>query len=91
MTAPQGVCTHIDVVGTVRGPLKRECAECVRTRSSWLHLRTCQDCGLTHCCDDSPNKHATRHARESAHPVIASAERGERWVYCYPHDAFAEY
>jgi len=24
-------------------------------------------------------------------PVIASAEPGERWMYCYPDDAFAEY
>ena len=25
------------------------------------------------------------------HPVIASAEPGERWLYGYPDDAFAEY
>jgi hypothetical protein len=24
-------------------------------------------------------------------PVIASAEPGERWLYCYPDDAFADY
>jgi len=56
-----------------------------------VHLRTCQECGGTRCCDDSPNKHASKHARSSKHPVIASAEPGERWVYCYPDDAFAEY
>ena len=27
----------------------------------------------------------------TAHPLIASAEPGERWLYCYPDDAFAEY
>jgi len=27
----------------------------------------------------------------STHPVIASAEPGERWLYCFPDDAFAEY
>ena len=59
--------------------------------ASWVHLRTCQTCGTTRCCDSSPNRHASKHARETAHPVIASAERGERWMYCYPHDAFAEY
>ena len=26
----------------------------------------------------------------SSHPVIASAEPGERWLFCYPDDAFAE-
>jgi hypothetical protein len=91
MTAPQGECPHIDKVGTVRRPKRRECAECLKTGATWLHLRTCQECGATHCCDDSPNKHATAHARASGHPVIASAERGERWVYCYPDDKFAEY
>ena len=60
-------------------------------RRTWVHLRTCQTCGATLCCDSSPNRHATRHAQASGHPVIASAEPGERWLYCYPHDAFAEY
>jgi uncharacterized UBP type Zn finger protein len=91
MTAPIGVCPHIDAVGAVRRPVRRECAECVRIGAAWVHLRTCQECGATHCCDDSPNKHATAHAHATGHPVIASAERGERWVYCYPDDAFAEY
>ena len=58
---------------------------------SWVHLRTCQTCGKTLCCDNSPNRHATRHAQVSGHPVIASAEPGERWLYCYPDDAVAEY
>jgi Zn-finger in ubiquitin-hydrolases and other protein len=56
-----------------------------------VHLRTCQTCGITLCCDSSPNRHASKHARTSGHPVIASAESGERWLYCYPDDAFAEY
>ncbi|HKI96199.1 MAG TPA: hypothetical protein VJ992_13005 [Gemmatimonadales bacterium] len=30
-------------------------------------------------------------ARTAGHPVIASAEPGERWLYCYPDDASAEY
>jgi len=34
---------------------------------------------------------AAKHAKATGHPVIASAERGERWLYCYPDDAFAEY
>jgi hypothetical protein len=31
------------------------------------------------------------YAHATGHPVIASAEPGERWLYCYPDDAFAEY
>ncbi len=86
-----GACAHIDAVQTVAHPKARVCDECVKINSRWLHLRTCQSCGVTRCCDSSPNKHASKHARESHHPVIASAEPGERWLYCYPDDAFAEY
>jgi hypothetical protein len=84
-------CAHIGEVTDVKPAKKYECDECVKSGSRWLHLRTCQTCGGTHCCDSSPNKHATKHARRSSHPVIASAEPGERWLYCYPDDATAEY
>lgn len=86
-----GECTHIDAITTVRPAERYQCDECVKVRSGWVHLRTCQSCGATLCCDNSPNRHATAHAKSSGHPVIASAEPGERWVYCYPDDAFAEY
>ena len=89
--ATEQACADIRAVTTVKQPKRRECEECVKTGSGWVHLRTCQTCGTTRCCDDSPNRHATAHARESSHPVIASAEPGERWMYCYSDDAFAEY
>jgi uncharacterized UBP type Zn finger protein len=84
-------CAHIDSVQTVKHPKARVCEECVKIKSRWLHLRTCQTCGVTLCCDSSPNRHASAHAGATKHPVIASAEPGEQWLYCYPHDAFAEY
>ena len=86
-----GPCEHIAAITTVKHATRRECEDCVKTGSRWLHLRTCQECGGTRCCDSSPNKHATKHATESGHPVIASAERGEQWLYCFPDDTFAEY
>jgi uncharacterized UBP type Zn finger protein len=85
------VCAHIEAISTVKQPRPRECEECVKTGDRWVHLRTCQTCGRTLCCDDSPNRHATKHANATGHPVIASAEPGERWLYCYPDDAFAKY
>ena len=88
---PAGTCPHIDAVIDVQGPARPVCEECVKTGARWVHLRTCQECGRTHCCDSSPNRHATAHSRRSGHPVIASAEPGERWLYCYPDDAFMEY
>jgi ubiquitin-hydrolase Zn-finger-containing protein len=84
-------CTHIKSVTSVRPAAKRECQECVKMGSRWVHLRTCQTCGVTLCCDSSPNRHASAHARASHHPVVASAEPGERWLYCFPDDAFVEY
>lgn len=84
-------CTHIETVGDIKRPKRRVCEECVKMGGTWVHLRTCQTCGLTLCCDSSPNRHASHHARASHHPVIASAEIGERWLYCYPDDVFAEY
>jgi hypothetical protein len=88
---PARSCTHLNAVTTVTPPKRYECDECVKIGSEWVHLRTCQTCGGTHCCDNSPNRHATRHAQVTGHPVIASAEPGERWLYCYPDDGFAEY
>jgi hypothetical protein len=86
-----GSCAHIAGVEPVKRARQHACEECVRIGARWVHLRTCQACGATLCCDSSPNHHATTHARASGHPVIASAEPGERWLYCYPDDAFAEY
>ena len=84
-------CAHIEAVEKVVLSKEHVCEECVKIGSRWVHLRTCQTCGATLCCDSSPNRHASKHARVVKHPVIASAEPGERWLYCYPDEAFAEY
>jgi uncharacterized UBP type Zn finger protein len=84
-------CAHLDGITTIRQPGRRECDECVKMDATWVHLRTCQTCGVTLCCDSSPNRHATAHARRSQHPVVASAEPGERWLYCYVDEGFADY
>jgi hypothetical protein len=84
-------CSHIAAIHEIKTAQKRECAECVKIGSGWVHLRICQECGSTLCCDNSPNRHASKHARSSKHPVISSGEPGESWLYCYPDDEFAEY
>jgi uncharacterized UBP type Zn finger protein len=91
MATERAACSHIEALEAVRPPAERVCDECVTIGSRWVHLRTCQTCGGTRCCDSSPHRHASTHARSSGHPVVASAEEGERWLYCYPDDAFAEY
>jgi hypothetical protein len=88
---PDQSCAHIRAIAPIKQPKRYECDECMKIGGEWVHLRTCQECGATHCCDNSPNRHATKHAQATAHPVIASAEPGERWLYCYPDEAFADY
>jgi hypothetical protein len=87
----EGACSHIQEIASVKHPNDLACAECVKMGAHWVHLRTCQQCGVTLCCDSSPNRHASKHAQASGHPVIASAQPGERWLYCYADDAFGEY
>ena len=83
-------CSHLDTVRDVT-PSASGCEDCLRTGDRWVHLRICQSCGHVGCCDSSPNKHASTHARSSGHPVVASAEPGEQWLYCFPDESFAEY
>ena len=86
-----GACAHIAALGELKSPQKLECVECVKIGATWVHLRTCQQCGVTLCCDSSPHQHASKQAHAAGHPVIASAQPNERWLYCYPDDALAEY
>jgi uncharacterized UBP type Zn finger protein len=88
---PEHGCAHITSVAKVKQPKQPICEDCEAIGAAWVHLRTCQECGGTRCCDSSPHRHASKHARATGHPVIASAEAGERWLYCYPDDEFAEY
>jgi hypothetical protein len=89
--ASQDLCEHIRSISDIKLPKGYECEECVKTGDTWVHLRTCQTCGATLCCDSSPNRHARRHANKSGHPVISSAEPGERWLYCFPDQMTADY
>jgi uncharacterized UBP type Zn finger protein len=78
------VCTHLDTIKKADLPDEiAGCADCLAIGASWVHLRMCMSCGKIGCCDSSPNRHATRHAGESGHPLIRSAEPGEDWVWCY--------
>ncbi|MGH2472212.1 MAG: ubiquitin carboxyl-terminal hydrolase 14 [Candidatus Limnocylindria bacterium] len=86
----QTLCAHLLKARDHRPMTPRGCEECLKSGDEWVHLRLCLECGHVGCCDDSPNKHATKHYRSTAHPVIRSFEPGERWRYCYPDDLFVE-
>jgi len=87
----ENLCEHLDSLSEIKRPKVLVCEECVKTGGDWMHLRTCQTCGVTLCCDSSPAKHASRHAAESGHPVVISAERGEDWAWCYVHKMIMEF
>jgi uncharacterized UBP type Zn finger protein len=77
-------CHHLDQVELTELPASVDgCEDCLRSGGRWVHLRICLTCGHVGCCDSSPNRHATAHARASDHPVIRSLEPGEDWCWCY--------
>jgi CPA1 family monovalent cation:H+ antiporter len=86
-------CQHASdarAVRDVRARTPRECEECLREGTRWLHLRLCLACGHVGCCDDSPRRHATAHFRATAHPIMRSHEPGEDWGWCFVDERFLE-
>lgn len=83
------LCEHVSGLHDVI-PGGNGCQECLQSGDTWVHLRLCETCGHVGCCDNSKNKHATRHYHTTGHPVIKSYEPGEDWGYCYPHERFYE-
>jgi Zn-finger in ubiquitin-hydrolases and other protein len=82
-------CTHLQGIRTVT-PSARGCEECLRTGDAWVHLRLCRTCGHVGCCDDSPNKHATKHFHATKHPIIEGYDPPEGWGWCYVDEAFLD-
>jgi uncharacterized UBP type Zn finger protein len=77
-------CTHLDHIHITELPEAVDgCEECLATGSKWVHLRICLECGHVGCCDDSPNRHSTGHARATDHPIMRSLEPGEEWSWCF--------
>jgi uncharacterized UBP type Zn finger protein len=76
-------CTHRDSIAAVSPSDTEGCSECLKSGDSWVHLRLCLTCGEVGCCDSSPNRHASKHAAGSSHPIAASFEPGESWAWCF--------
>lgn len=85
----QTECTHLDQIKEVT-PSAKGCEDCLKTGDRWVHLRICMSCGHVGCCDNSPNKHATKHFHASSHPIIMSFEPGEDWMWCYVDNVIVE-
>jgi uncharacterized UBP type Zn finger protein len=82
-------CEHIKEIRKVT-PSADGCEDCLKIGGRWVHLRMCESCGHVGCCDNSPNRHATKHYNATQHPIVKSVEPGEEWGYCYPDDIFYE-
>jgi hypothetical protein len=80
----------IDGIDPTVPPSGAGCMECLAMGGWWFHLRRCTACGHVGCCDTSPAQHATAHFKESGHPVIASFEPGEDWMFDYRDEGVYE-
>jgi uncharacterized UBP type Zn finger protein len=82
-------CQHLDQIQVV-SPSANGCEDCLKTGDMWVHLRICLVCGHVGCCDNSKNKHATRHFHATGHPLIQSYQPGETWVWCYQDETLID-
>jgi uncharacterized UBP type Zn finger protein len=82
-------CEHFSQIQDVT-PSANGCEDCLRTGDTWVHLRLCETCGHVGCCDNSRNRHATKHFHATQHPIIKSFEPGEDWGWCYVDQIFFE-
>ncbi len=82
-------CEHMaQVVQGIAPNTPEGCEECLEMGDSWVHLRLCLICGHVGCCNNSKNKHASKHYESTGHPVIRSFEPGENWMWCYEDEEF---
>jgi Zn-finger in ubiquitin-hydrolases and other protein len=65
------LCTHLDKIQVLPSG-ETTCRQWVRLGDSWVHLRRCPTCGQVGCCDSSKNKHASRHAKPTQHPIVGA-------------------
>ncbi len=83
-------CQHLGMIHDVEPSSTVGCTDCVRIGSTWVHLRMCLTCGYVGCCDSSPNRHASGHARTVGHPLVRSMEPGEDWAWCFVDELVLE-
>lgn len=75
-------CNHGAFLKSVT-PSADGCEECLKIGARWVHLRLCRDCGHVGCCDDSPNRHATKHFKATGHPIMETYDPPDGWDWCY--------
>jgi hypothetical protein len=84
-TGHRSHCEHVAQVRDAEPDSAEGCLDCLAVGDGWRALRICAVCGYVGCCDSSPNKHASKHAHASGHPIARSFQPGEDWAWCYVH------
>lgn len=80
---------NLEQVTSVAPTTRDGCEDCIKMAEAgegeqiWVHLNLCRTCGHVGCCDNSPNKHATKHFHSSKHPIMQRFEPGEDWGWDY--------
>jgi uncharacterized UBP type Zn finger protein len=80
-------CEHLKQANSKVQPSGDVCQGCVEAGQGWTELRRCLICGHVGCCDSSPGRHATKHFKETGHPVIQAFKSGD-WKWCYVHEEY---
>lgn len=73
-------CPHSSEIHAVT-PSALGCEECLKMGARWVHLRLCRICGHVGCCDQSPNRRATKHFRATGHAIIEGYDPPEGFAF----------
>ncbi len=85
---PSSTCTHFASIVPSDAPLTDVCEACLEVGDDWVHLRRSLTCGNVGCCDDSKNRHATKHFHATNHPIVKALEQA--WLWCYIDKIFVK-
>ena len=82
-------CTHLDQIGADVTPNTTDgCEECLAQGMEWVQLRMCLTCGHVGCCNSSEGKHATKHFKQTDHPIVQAYQSGDDWRWCYVDEVY---
>ena len=83
----QKECEHFLQKKKNISPNTAKCEECEKVHLPTVALRMCLTCGHVGCCDSSIGKHATKHFKETGHPVMKAIPE-DIWKWCYIHEEY---
>lgn len=81
-------CEHFVGAKENQVPKTSGCKECQVEGTDWVALRMCLVCGHVGCCDSSVGLHATKHYKETNHPVMVALPN-KQWRWCYVHREYS--